>query len=371
MNEAIHKPSGKRVSAYKIQNGLEWQGKDKDEFKAPTDLIDGWDDLLLKGIQEVKVVFVRKHKRNERLDKEETVREHFRIETEGVVESYWASESEEHKLAKKYIYDNWDKISVILNKKEILLSSLDIEDIRIERGIGQKRADVLITFNKFDEVLGNGIAFEIQISPQNKEETVERSYDRSVYGYSVVWIWSNDLKGFNNKCVVLPFNEAIKEFNINATNNQDKRLSEIADKADKFITEQSNRIMLLIQKNEKIYQDIKEFKFNTENEIQIFDRQSKDFSKSISDYYNKKLEEIHLEIGNKLDKVIESLDLKSLVESMIQGKTKNIVDRDKMPCSYCNSTDTHEYLDCYMCWSCKKRTKKEAWVMKDGVPVKV
>ena len=111
MKEAIHKLTKQRISAWRLTHDLEWQGKERDEFIAPFEYIENWSELRKNKINEVIVSFVKKHKRYTGTEKEEEVSEHFRIETEGAIEDRWANESEEHKLAKKYIYNNIENIS--------------------------------------------------------------------------------------------------------------------------------------------------------------------------------------------------------------------------------------------------------------------
>src|SRR3990172_9147130 len=189
--EAIHKTSKKRVSAWKIMEDLEWQGKDKDEFIAPEDLIENFEEVLANGKTEVKLIFVHYFKRYEGTEQEENVTSHFRSEDGSLARLNSWGESDEHKLAKKYIYDN----------------------IEIEKGIGLKRADVLVIFKNYHPVLGRGIAFEVQYSSQEEEKIIIRSFDRASYGYSVVWLWSKDLKNFTNSVKVTPYNQALKEYN--------------------------------------------------------------------------------------------------------------------------------------------------------------
>lgn len=358
MLEAIHKESGQRVSAFKLYNNLEWINKQKDKFIAEYHEIGNWDEQKKKGLNECEVAFVKAHKRLKGTNKEQSVREHFRIITQGFIENF-CNESEEHKLAKIYIYDNYNLLEIYNFDNKKVQELGEIEDIRIERGVGQKRADVLISFKKWHEIFGRGIAFEIQISPQDKTETTLRSYDRSAQGYSVCWLWSSDLVDFKNKVKVIPYRGALKEYVDTTTFSEELKLGEISKKAKRFVAEQREKIMDVVNINEKILED-QEKAYNknltflgTFKDCNLDDlkTRSEDIKKTTLHEYNEIL-------SVALKKEMEKLDLKGLLESMIKNKSSQIIDKDKLPCSHCGSTDTHEYADCYMCFSCKERRYK-------------
>src|SRR3972149_8263941 len=162
--EAIHKISGKRVSSFKIMNDVEWQGKDKDEFIAPFESIENWEEIWAMGKKEVRLICVHPIKRYENTANEEKVSAHFRTEEGNIARSSSWGESDEHKLAKKYIYENIDKISLINFEGKLIKDFEVIENIKMEKGIGPKRADVLVDFKKWHPIFGRGIAFEVQFS---------------------------------------------------------------------------------------------------------------------------------------------------------------------------------------------------------------
>lgn len=210
MLAAIHKETNKPVTAFAVAHSLTWINKDPhaEEFIAPRHEIGNWIELERKGITEVKVCFVKQHQRED-----EIVCDHFRIITEGAVENP-DNESEEHKLAKETLYDKIIKDEVILLDWEgkRISEVAKIKDVYIERPVGQKRADVLVDFEEIHPVLGRGIAFEIQISPQNDIKTYKRTYDRAAQGYSICWIWSWELPKFNYKVRLIHFTNALDEY---------------------------------------------------------------------------------------------------------------------------------------------------------------
>ena len=242
MDTAIHKSTGKHVSAFQIIKNLEWKGKEREEFIAPFHGVGNWKWLEQKGIKEVKVSFVKQHTR-ERFGNTETIVSHFRIITEGAIENP-ENESEEHKLAKEYIYNESieDNINLKIsgNKNKKLSEIGEIIDIRIERGVGKKRADVLIKFKEFDKIYGKGIAFEIQLSPQTITTTEKRNYDRASYGYSIVWIWDKDINE-KNEYELIPYNEAIDKYHEQINQRFNENLWDVDERVnEKLIEIESN-----------------------------------------------------------------------------------------------------------------------------------
>ena len=332
MYVAIHKETGRHISSYQIVNSLEWKGKEREEFIAPYHEIGNWEELKRKNIKEVKVSFVIGHSRT--YDSGKTfVDAHFRIETEEARENL-ENESEEHQLAKEHIYlkainDELNiKIKSIGGKK--LTEIGEIEDIKIEKGVGRKRADVLIKFKDLHNIYGKGIAFEIQISPQSDKETIKRSYDRASYGYSIVWIWSNDLKEENNEYELIPYNEALEEYKKQIKEDINKELWDISKRAD----EKVNEINLDINKNlnswrikreqlkndisssmetlSKIYESLKEdTKERMEKEI-LDNIKGFNFSEISTQYFKDNL-------GNKLNEFLEERN------NLIDGKINNLL----------------------------------------------
>lgn len=240
MLKAIHKENGKIVSAFQIIKDLSWVGKEREKFIAPTYEIGNLLELKKKGIDEVEVCFVKEHYRNKG---KEYVSPHFRIITEGAVENP-ENESEEHKLAKETIYQKVIENEIILiNFNNQKISSFgDILDVSIEKKVGIKQADVLVDFKEHHPVLGRGIAFEVQISPQNEEMTYERSYERSAQGYSIVWIWGHELEETNYRFKVLPFMECLEKHKEQIEKEKKFFLGDLSQKADEKVYEIQNLV---------------------------------------------------------------------------------------------------------------------------------
>jgi len=358
--EAIHKTSKKRVSAWKIMEDLEWQGKDKDEFIAPEDLIENFEEVLANGKTEVKLIFVHYFKRYEGTEQEENVTSHFRSEDGSLARLNSWGESDEHKLAKKYIYDNIDNISLINFENKKIKDVGEIEDIKIEKGIGLKRADVLVIFKNYHPVLGRGIAFEVQYSSQEEEKIIIRSFDRASYGYSVVWLWSKDLKNFTNSVKVTPYNQALKEYNEMTTYLQNNELSNIAEKARRLTSEIRKEIIDAIVKNKIIFEDIRSFYQSEE----LYARKKELISETIQEItdakeinikeynnYKKSLDEeinkLKLDIEQQLKTIVTNSINNEILNNIISEKINKfdiseLIIKQKRICPSCGSK-LHEY----------------------------
>ena len=285
MNIARHKETGKLVTAFKIMKSLEWKGKEREFFIAPYHEVGNWDELRNKGIKEVEVCFVVGHYRK----KTDWVNPHFRIKTEGAIENY-CNESEEHKLAKETIYTYAVNDRIILsNLKDKKISELnEVDDIKIEKGVGSKRADVLVDFKEFDKLYGKGIAFEIQISPQGIDKTIKRSYDRAAEGYSIVWLWSKDLEDFNSKVELIPYNKAIDEYQNQIKEKFNQELWDISKRTDEKVNEIKNRINISL----KEMSDKKEFIGNDITQLLKRIEETNEWAeKHIQDNLKKEIEE--------------------------------------------------------------------------------
>lgn len=359
MDTAIHFSTNKHTSAYQITTGLEWKGKEREKFIAPYHEIGNWDELKRKGIIEVEVCFVKGHYRTKNEIKE-WVNAHFRIKTGGAIENY-ENESEEHKLAKDYIYTQAINDELILNIPSIgnkkLSSFGKIKDIRIEKASGKKRADVLVKFEDHNSIYGVGIAFEIQISPQSNKETIKRNYDRASYGYSIVWIWSDDLVNPTKKYNLIPYNEALEEYKNQIKDNINQELWDISKRTDVKINEINNiindklnswrvkreqlkeDINSSIETLSKIYQNINN---DTKEKIEerVLENIGKfDFSKISEEYFKENLgtklkeylinkqneinEEINDNLTNSINQKLKELEVQSKINEILKNSLKN------------------------------------------------
>lgn len=217
MLKAIHKKSGKLVTAFKLESDASYIRKEKDKWISPYVEIDNWKFLKEKGVKEVEVSFVRSHVRKIN-NKNTSVISHFRINNK-YAKPNPLNESEEHKLAKEGIYEDVINNEIKINGKRIR-DLFEIDDVYIEHRLSKSKnskiADVIINFDKKDIEYWKGIIFEIQLSPQNFEQTEDRTYDRILEGYSVVWLWegmfNKDNKLKNKEVTVIPYLKASEEY---------------------------------------------------------------------------------------------------------------------------------------------------------------
>jgi hypothetical protein len=338
MLKAIHKDSGKLISSFKLIKDLSWAGRSKEKFIAPSYEIGNWIELKKKGITEVEVIYVNPYFKN---DEKEYVSGHFRIKTEGAVENI-CNESEEHKLAKEILYQRIldDEIKIINFDNKKISFFADIEDISIEERVGRKKADVLVDFKEIHPVLGRGISFEVQISPQNEKKTFERTYSRSAQGYSIVWLWGDELQDFNNFVEVIPFTEAIELHKRSIEKSSAFFLGDISQKADVKTYEIKKEIQNELEKmSVEFSKKNQELKHNLEmvlsqlrsvGDSMIFEKAKEQIEKSdilpklnslIDDLGKKYFEEkIKNNLDLSLNKIIEEQVLRSLPKMEIPEK---------------------------------------------------
>lgn len=370
---AIHKKTGKRVEAFKLRTDPSWIGTDKDKWIAPTPEIANWQELNEKGIQEVDVCYVKAHQR-ERDGKISEVQDYFRITTEGAIDKS-ESESEEHKLAKEGVYYDLvdDKIIILHGNQKLVPSSfgnfkLEIEE-RLSRNKKAKIGDVVMTFEKEDNLLGKGIVFEIQLSSQNGERTEERTYDRILQGYSVVWLWQgmfkdNKLKDLNVR--VIPFRNSLKDYDglrnseinslsqkvddkiyevIGELNNKEIRIKEWMEKSLDSVNSNLNEIRRLKANLSSILSEkVEGVEEKTKEILELCDKEKERYSKELDIINSIKNVENQKEL-----KIIEE-KIKKLVEESIRLEEYNLEEfikkkADGFVLEYFNKITTSEKLE--------------------------
>lgn len=315
MIKAIHKPTGKLVSAFKVTTDASWIGTEKDEWIAPKPQIGNWKFLKEKDIGEVPVSFVKAHKRtinNEIIG----VVAHFRINCEYAVENP-LNESEEHKLAKEGIYELLINNEIYIHGKRI--SSLgEIEDIDIEHRISKsqrtKIADVILIFKEPHPLYGKGIVFEIQFSYQKEELIQERTYDRVLEGYSVCWLFngafSNENELINKNLNITPFSKALNDYKVLETEKIISQQREFAQAFDDKIlnlnTQLNNLEFLFNNKTEKTV----DFIMDKRKEIKgLFKEGYNKLEENSTELVRNALEQINKEVENKKKEILHNPQL--------------------------------------------------------------
>lgn len=196
MWDAIHKKTKKPYYAYQIWN----------KFEKPHN-----EEWYCCPICEKPVTPIKKHKRVIH-NKEILIPSFFRIMAGyGGCISY---ESDEHKAGKiivaSLIEYHKDFIFTYRGKKIKIPSFKKVPELkyRWEQKRGERRADVLFEFTKFNAFLGKGIAIEIAIS-ENKKSLYEKTIDWVKNRYSVIWLFSEDFSEntlkYNNIEIKYPY----------------------------------------------------------------------------------------------------------------------------------------------------------------------
>ncbi len=202
MEFAINKTTGEKVSAREIGVNPSYTKFREDEWWADPDYIASVNPLLYKSTDCVPVCFRDGHYRDGSL-----------------WSSCWAlypgdrknvtlcSESVEHKLGKRLLWNLANSHKLVMkyaDNKTISWKSLDWrkfkevhEEVTIANKNSKQRADILIPLVERDLLLGDGIVFEVQLSPQKEEDTKKRTYHYASKGYSVIWIWPKDFTKYD------------------------------------------------------------------------------------------------------------------------------------------------------------------------------
>jgi len=291
MFKAIHKETGELISAFKLTKDTKWVGKEREEFISPRPEIFNFKELEKKGIKEVPVSYVKSHERNYKNYKR-LVSPHFRIELKEAIPNL-ESESYEHKIAKEGIYEEIYFDNLLIEGKKIsdlgIIKEIDIEH-HLSPTKKSKIVDVYLEFEKEHKLYGKGIVFEIQFSSQNKYLTEERTYDRILKGYSVIWLWENSFdKNYNliNKNLpITPFIQALKEYELIAEDNYKNKLNKLSSIYENKIKESKDYLDICLEdfkiNTKRIMDFIKEYESKVYERKENLDRKEKTFKEDIA-----------------------------------------------------------------------------------------
>lgn len=294
MLKAIHKKSGELVSASKIEFDASWKGTKDDKWIAPYSEIKKDKLEELEG-EDPEVSFIGKHSRKNLVNKD-FVAPHFKAKNKKVSRVI-KPESYEHRFAKQTIYQEiWDNNIII--EGERIRDKFDIDNIDIESRKSSSGkaivADVIVEFKEEDKRYGKGIIFEIQFSYQNKEETEERTYDRVLEGFSVVWLWEDDfdeeMNINKNKLSPTPFIKAIENY----TELKEKELRDKLRNLSRDAEKKINTIKSEIQNyKEKSLEEIQEKKEEASNKYLNLSKEEDRIKKKLEEEKRKLKEELN------------------------------------------------------------------------------
>lgn len=321
MLKAIHKLTGKIIPAFKLECDPTWIGKEREEWIAPYPEIDNWKFLNEKGITEVSVSFIKEHSK-EINNQKFAVHSHFRINNE-YAKPTPVNETEEHKLAKEGIYEDVIDNLLLINGKKIR-DLFEIEDIEFEYPLSNSKcskiADVIVKFKKKDEQYGRGIVFEIQLSNQNFEQTDDRTFDRIVEGYSVVWLWggmfNEENKLINKELIVIPFLKVIEDYK----NKKTFELYEELNHYGEIVDDKKKEILGIIEQKTFLANDIYHKTLNFSKEVQNkLKEDTKTIKEEILNDFNRKIQEKLKENHEIQNFIVSSIDY-SILANKISNK---------------------------------------------------
>lgn len=129
-------------------------------------------------------------------------RPHFYVKNATKLGVNLSPEQKEHTKAVNFILDlleNKQKLCVsvakkpkcVLNTYELDYVLFDLSRLSIEviiQGTNQKRVDVFLPLKERDPLIGFGLVFEIQLTEQEESKILQRSFDRAIKGFSIIWL---------------------------------------------------------------------------------------------------------------------------------------------------------------------------------------
>lgn len=337
MDKAFNKNTSKTIDAIEIFKDGSYQETKKYEWIAPTDSIKNWDDLDKLNMKEVNVHYVSPKRWVDKKGKKRVASSCFAVYPNSPAKTV-GGESEEHHKLKDWLFERLEQDDLKLlysqgtkphrYKNFVKLSELEIDWSNYQipeetiRSTNKIRADILLPFISKDDFFGNGIIFEIQLCEQKEEKVYERTIDRILKGYSVVWVYAKDF--FVNEDG-LEINEELKMYPFAELLNKDgklyiEELKKTVENQCRFIDE---KIELLQKKNIEIDNYNLRSLDETKKQIDVYfnhkiNELTKDFNEIIANkvqesFFTKNEEKINRLITNNLPLVIN----KDIIETII------------------------------------------------------
>jgi len=311
METAFNKRTKLFVNALEVYKNGAYQNIDKAEWVAPIDKVYNWNVLEKLNITEVPVFF-----RKESFKIIDNIKKLIRSPCfskypNSPADTNSEGESELHKTIKNFIIERIIEDDILFlyssadNKNTIKISELDADiyqhrlDERTIQSSFKTRADILIPLKNRNELFGNGIILEIQLSNQDDKELERRTIQRGLQGYSVAWL-SKDNFYIKDGCIFLKNNYIeLRSF---------KWI--ISELTNKNIKKQVETELGLIE--QKIY-ELKEIK----EDASLFIKQLDD---KLLHYYNRGIE-------SDIEKIISKItDKKTELESFVKQKISMEID---------------------------------------------
>jgi len=264
-HSVIHSDTGKTITAFILENDATWVGREKEIFYATP--------LYCEKDQKIKMIFVKTYRKKNNT----VVSAYFRKKKgEQNLRTNISGESDEHKIAKQNIYEGIYSGKIKINGES--LNKEKVKNIYIEyRTTGSTYVipDITVELKEEDSVYGNGFNIEIQLSSQTENKTKERSYDRLINGFSVVWLWGNNfnknMEFIGDDIKINPYKLSLKELEgINEKEflNKVNRYGEIVDeKILKFKNDADIIFNININKLKKESEEVKNTYILIDNKV--------------------------------------------------------------------------------------------------------
>lgn len=305
---AIHKNTNQEVSIWKLNNDPAWVGRQKtEEWVARKIDIQNYDEI--QG--EVPLVHINKSTDGRC--------EHFRINHPNAI-SFSQNESPKHREIKERIYDTLveNKIIFFCQNQEYKPKELPIKDIFVEYhdDYTGKYSDIQIVFSEEHPQLGNGIVIEVQLSHQNCNKTLQRSWEKILGGSSICWIMNQEYEDYirgKKRLKVVSYIEAIEDYKEQKLSEEQERVNNIGESLNRKISElkkvEKELDERIKRKEEILNRKIKEIENKVEDTKETI---SKKISSKI---YNEDVPLLRNELKNEYQKEIkENIDLKDIEE---------------------------------------------------------
>jgi len=273
MEFAINKNTNDIVSAFEVYNNGSYQNLTKGEWIAPSDSISNFEEVTE---EDCHVHYVKEKEYTNWNNTFVWCSPHFAIYSNSKAKT--VEESKDHKMLKEWLFNRLksDDLELMFSKgvkpykykNKIKLSELNINwnDYSIEvttKGTKRLRADILLPFRNKDPFLGRGIIFEIQLSNQSEKQTYERTIERALHGYSIVWLFENDFVIHDNNIElndkIIKINSFSQEIHF-AKKGFIGKLKKIVEEQCRFLDEKIKETNCYLEKldikKEEIYNDI-------------------------------------------------------------------------------------------------------------------
>lgn len=311
MDRAINKSTGQLISAFEVYNNGSYQNLTKGEWTAPKDSIYNPEEC---SIEDLSVHYTKEKEYTNFRGKRIWCCPHFALYPGSKAQA--TKKDPLHEKLKDWLFGRLkeDDIEIVYSKgtkphkyeNKYKLSQLAIDwnnyDVEVHSKSSTKKiiADILLPFIVKHPLLGEGIVFEIQISPQSDRQTNDRSILRAIQGYSVCWLFEEDFitdeKELELKNPVLSINSFSEQMHY-AKKNFVAKLKHTVEEQCRFLDEKIKETNVEVNKIISKGQEVL-------NEIEL---QKEEVFKKIDTHTGFKVANLMEKIRNKEEAIIDSI----------------------------------------------------------------